>query len=295
MSRCIAARSRGICAPITSRAASGLEHVLGEDADRAGGAALAHADEDDAVAGRHDVAALEPRQAPVVVGAAEPDREAGVAEARMEAVDRLDVQRLELARRPEHRVERDAAVDPGARVAREELVRQRRQHEVGRLQRVSDRRARSRRAARCTVTPPVSCVASSSAGISAIQCDQRARRTSPSPPRAGAAGTSSHSRASASSSVSASRSWNEQHLDAALAHQVDERVVLLPGAPHPDHVVEEQLVAVRRREPLVREVGPVHHDRSERPDLRVARRVAVSVSVLMSRSPSRLLRGSRLR
>ena len=61
----------------------------------------------------------------------------------------------------------------------------------------------------------------------------------------------------------------QQHLDAALAHQVDERVVLLAGAPHPDHVVEQQLVAVRRREPLVGEVGPVHHHRAELPDLGV--------------------------
>ena len=51
---------------------------------------------------------------------------AGVAEARMEAVDRLEVERLVLARRPEHRVDRDAAVDPRARVAHEQRVRQRR-------------------------------------------------------------------------------------------------------------------------------------------------------------------------
>ena len=86
----------------------------------------------------------------------------------MEAVDRLDVQRLVLARGPEHRVERHAAVDPRARVAREQLVRQRRQDEVGRTQRAPDRRPRSRRAAPARVTPPVSRVASSSAGISVI-------------------------------------------------------------------------------------------------------------------------------
>ena len=61
----------------------------------------------------------------------------------------------------------------------------------------------------------------------------------------------------------------EQHLDAALAHQVDEGVVLLAGAPHPDHVVEQQLVAVRGREPLVLEVGPVHHHGSQLADLGV--------------------------
>ena len=57
------------------------------------------ADEDDAVADGHDVAALEPCRAPVMVGAAEPDLEARVAEAGMKPVDGLDVQRLELPRR----------------------------------------------------------------------------------------------------------------------------------------------------------------------------------------------------
>jgi hypothetical protein len=61
----------------------------------------------------------------------------------------------------------------------------------------------------------------------------------------------------------------EQHLDAALAHQVDERVVLLPGSPHPDHVVEEQVMAVAGRQALVRDVGSVDHHGPQRPDLGV--------------------------
>src|SRR5262249_58942412 len=60
-----------------------LEQVLREDARRLRGAPLAVADEDDAVTDRHDVAALDPGRPPVVVGAAEPDLEVGVAEARM--------------------------------------------------------------------------------------------------------------------------------------------------------------------------------------------------------------------
>jgi len=59
----------------------------------------------------------------------------------------------------------------------------------------------------------------------------------------------------------------EEHLDAARAHQVDERVELLPRPAHPDDVVEQQLVAVRRREPLVRQVGPVDDDAVQGPDL----------------------------
>ena len=79
---------------------AGGEQVLREDARRARVRALALTDEQDAVADRHHVAALERRAAPVVVDAAEPDRELGRAEARVEAVDGLEVQRLVLARRP---------------------------------------------------------------------------------------------------------------------------------------------------------------------------------------------------
>ena len=61
----------------------------------------------------------------------------------------------------------------------------------------------------------------------------------------------------------------QQHLDSAFAHQVDEGVVLLPRAPHPDHVVEEEVVAVARRQALVGDIGPVHEHGAERPDLRV--------------------------
>jgi hypothetical protein len=61
----------------------------------------------------------------------------------------------------------------------------------------------------------------------------------------------------------------QQNLDATLAHDVDEGVELLPGMPHPDHVVEEQLMAVGGGESLVREVRTMHHHRPELSDLRV--------------------------
>ena len=148
VSRCIAARSRGISAPITRRAAPAAKRFLARMLTARRVRALALADEDDAVADGHDVAALERGAAPVVVDAAEPDREAGVAEARVEAVDRLEVERLVLAGGPEHRVDRDAAVDPRARVAHEQLVRQRPQDEVGGPQRASRPSRRCPRAAR---------------------------------------------------------------------------------------------------------------------------------------------------
>jgi len=58
-------------------------------------------------------------------------------------------------------------------------------------------------------------------------------------------------------------------LDATSTHDVREGVELLPRPANPDHVVEEQLVAVRGRQPLVREVGSVDHHRAELADLRM--------------------------
>jgi hypothetical protein len=49
---------------------------------------LAHADQDDAVADRHDVAALDGRRTVVHVGIAEPDVELGIPERGMIRVDR---------------------------------------------------------------------------------------------------------------------------------------------------------------------------------------------------------------
>ena len=116
------------------------------------------------------------------------------------------------------------------------------------------------------MTPPVSRVASSSAGISvihAVSSSREHRRDLLGPQPA----ASSHSRAVGVGERLGQQVVEQQHLDAALAHQVDERVVLLAGAPHPDHVVEEQLVAVGGGQPLVREVRAVHHHGAQRPDL----------------------------
>ena len=117
-----------------------------------------------------------------------------------------------------------------------------------------------------SVTPPVRRVASSSAGISVIQSVSS---------RAKIVVTSSGRSLRCEQPLArvavlerlGEQLVEQQHLDAALAHQVDERVELLAGAAHPDHVVEQQLVAVRRRQALVREVGPVDDHAAQRPDL----------------------------
>ena len=61
----------------------------------------------------------------------------------------------------------------------------------------------------------------------------------------------------------------EVHLDAALAHLRHELVVLVLGALDPEHVVEQQVVVVRRREPLQAQLRPVHHHLAQRAHLGV--------------------------
>ena len=252
---------------MTGTCRTGVEHVLGEDAHRARRRPLAHPDEDDAVPDRHHVAALHAGLAPVVAGAPEPDLEVGLPESRVEAVDRFDVERLELASGPEHRVERDAAVEPGGRVAREELVRQRRQDEVRRMQRVADRRAHLRR--KLEQRDPARQMRGQVLGGHLCQ---------PLPQRLGEHDGDVLGPDAASKQPFATvgvlhrlcqQLVEEQNLDVPFAHEVDEGVVLLPRAADPDHVVEKELVAVRRRQPLVGEVWTMHHHHPELSDLGV--------------------------
>ena len=266
MSRCIAARSRGIRAPITIRAAPARNRL---PARMLAARALLRSPWPTSTTPSPTGITSPPSivaAAPVVVGAAEPDHR--VAEARMEAVDGLDVERLLLARRPEHRRDRHAAVQPEARVAREQLVRQRREDEIGR------RKDATRPPTRCppgssrTVTPPVSRVASSSAGISVIHAVSSSENI--------AVTSSGRSRRDSSHSLRRrvlerlpQQIVEEQDLDAATAHQIDERVVLLPRPADPDHVVEQQLVTVRRRQALMGEIRAVDDHRPKRSDLGV--------------------------
>src|SRR5690606_7461859 len=64
------------------------EQLAGDLEYRLAGGALAHPDEDDAVADRHDVAALHGGPVEVLVGIAPPDLEIPVLEFRVKLVDR---------------------------------------------------------------------------------------------------------------------------------------------------------------------------------------------------------------
>ena len=124
--------------------------------DHLAGRALAHADGDRPVADGHDVAALAADAAErlALLLAGVPELEVGVPEVGVEAVDRLDVERLEPAGRPVHRVDHDAAVDPGRWVAGEVAVGQRPEDEVVGLHRRDDQRAASRSAPSPTLGTP---------------------------------------------------------------------------------------------------------------------------------------------
>ena len=104
---------------------------------------LAHADQHQAFGRRHHVAAFDGRAVRRLVGQGPPLLVAAGAKARMESVDRLDVQGLRPARLPVHRPDGDPAMDPTGTVAGENLVGQGRQDEIMRLQRSGRRGSRA--------------------------------------------------------------------------------------------------------------------------------------------------------
>ena len=60
-----------------------------------------------------------------------------------------------------------------------------------------------------------------------------------------------------------------EHFDTTLLHLQHEVVVVLLRLVHPQHVVEQKILAVAGREPLVREPGPTHHHRAQLANFRV--------------------------
>ena len=256
MSRCIAARSLGMPATITRSAAPCVEQRGGDLGDRLPRGALAHAHQHDAVADRHDVAALEGGQAPVLLGVAPPHRRAD--EVGVELVDRL-YSRVSSCRAGQYSGFRvSAAVEPARGVAGVERVRQRR-HQVladagrapgqGDVAACGSRRAGRRWPARRSGTRPARAASS----------DSRKARVSSTSPRPTSLATilrsSSHAFASGIVHRLGEQVVQLDDLDAALAQLVHEVGVVALGVLHPHHVVEEQVVAVGRGQPAVRQAG----------------------------------------
>jgi len=75
------------------------------------------------------------------------------------------------------------------------------------------------------------------------------------------------------------------HLDPTLFHFQHEVVVILLRFVHPEHVVEQQRIAVRRGQPLVGEIRAVHDHRAQRSDLRVRSQGGVGNRAHVSASP----------
>ena len=168
----------------------------------------------------------------------------------MEAVDRLHDRGLRPAGALRHRVERHPVEDPRRRVALEEEVRQRRQDHV---ERAGGARRAARRPRR---SPPWSSRRSGSPRLlrrSPRRPFASADRPDTGRPRARRARGRASSPCPRATRASRQQVLGVEDLDAALAHHLDERRVLDLRLADPDHVVEEQLLGVGRRQPALLE------------------------------------------
>ena len=120
----------GSSTAMTRSACPAGEQSLGQDLDGHRRRPLTHADEHGAVAEDVDVATFDRCRQVVLVIVAVVDDRVLVGEEGVEPVDGPAVQRLALACRLRHGVDRHAAVDPARVVPLEQMVRQRREQEV---------------------------------------------------------------------------------------------------------------------------------------------------------------------
>ena len=235
----------------------GPKQVAGDPHHRLRRRPLPHPDHHRAVADRLHIPALHVAAAPVLFNAAQPDRELLGGEHGVEPVDRLHDHRFRHAGRLGHRVDRHPAEDPARRVALEQEVRQRRQQQRHRVRRLP-RQARV--------------LADVGPGHAADQELRHRRRLHrlhplPGPPRGGDPHLPLAQDVAADPFPCRRRGQRlgqqplgEENLDAAVAHRLDEHVVLGLGPGHPDHVVEQQFLRVRRRQAAVLKARPVRYD-----------------------------------
>ncbi len=255
------------------------EERLGDLLDHPPLRALAHPDQHGAVADRHHVAALhrcqpEVRGLEATVGTLGrvPELELGVGEHRVGLVDGGDVVRLAAPGRPVHRVDRHPAVDPARRVACEQRVGQRRQHEGAR---VVEGGADQRHLGGLGDVEsglgngePTDQVLGE---LIRLEVGEQATDLLDERPANRVLGRDELDQPLATL-VARRQGLGEQlrqqeHLDAALAHTGDELVVLVLRPLDPQHVVEQQLIMIRRRQPLEAEVRAVDHHLAQLADL----------------------------
>src|SRR5215472_1191010 len=259
------------------------EERMGDLADRLACGPLARADEDDALADGHDIAALERGGTVILVGIPEPELEVAALEDRMILVDRPLQQGFGLARRPVHRIAGHPAIDPAGGIALE--------------QRVGDRRDEERRfPARLGEHPGpfrLRDVADGNAADEQLRELGPRHLVEPGPHQARRARTDRIRRHATVEHEGArllvvhgfaQELRKIEHLDSALLHLGDEVVVVLARLMDPDDVVEEEIVAVARRQPLMRAAGRADHHGLQLADLGMgaegARHETSSASIL---------------
>jgi hypothetical protein len=187
-------------------------------------------------------------------------------EARVVAVDRGRDRGLAPPRRQGERCDRDARLQPHARVAREEQVRQRRDDEVLRRRHALDEPA-----------PVGAQLLTREPGNQHLRELLRPQRRQPlAQPRAQRGPDRLQRQRRVEQLLRRGRRLrqrlleqlaNVEHLHPALAQRRGERVVLGLRPRDPRHPVEQQLVVVARRQPQQLAAGTVQHDGRERPDL----------------------------
>ncbi len=242
-----------------------FEEGLGEEPRALSAGSLADADQHRLVADRHDIAALDAGQAPIVIDiVAPPELEVGVLEHGVKLVDGRHVQGLLAARRPVHGMQRHSAIDPGRGIAREELIGQWPQdevvgiHDIGNGRRLPEGQLLNVHAADQVVGQLLGV----HLGHGRVQLGGQA--------------DTDHLWAHAPVEQPFARLRvlhrllqqlaHEEDLDVAVAHHVDEGVMLDPSLLDPDDVVEQQLLAVRGGQPTEREARTVDDDLSQLTD-----------------------------
>ena len=260
MSRCMCARSLVMTAAMTRSAAPLAKRARAIRSIIRPGGPFGHPDRDRPAADDLHVAALQgglPEVLdvePLVVAELRiPVVERLIAEPRMRAIDGGHVVGLAPTGGPEHRIDRDAAVDPARRVAGEQGVGEGRQDEHRRVvdggpdERVPRSLPRSSPDS-STVRPPMRWRASASGASAARDAWTSSTRLGPTTASAATTSMIRSPGVIARGQCLAKQVLDVEDLDAALAHTGHELVVLPLGALDPEHVVEEQLVVVGRRE-----------------------------------------------
>jgi hypothetical protein len=218
---------------------------------------------------RHDIASFERRHAVVLVGVAPPDPGPG-AEQRVEAVDRRHQQRLLAACRPEHRAQHDAVADPAAVVAGEQGVGQRRQQQVGGGRETAqqaggfERKLGPGHAADQVLGQPGRChlfepgaQLRGRLGVDEVRAQLAVEQPLP-------GGIHRHRLGQ--------QFVHLQHVHLAFLQRGGEGVVVIARLADPQHVVEQQFVAVGRSQALLRQAGAAHQHLAQAADFGVQTR-----------------------